>query len=87
MELGKRAKVRNFVAMLLQDRDDVEPFLDEESLFVSARLDSLSTIELVEFLEREFGVDFGKIDFEIERVDSIDAIVALVQELCSLQTS
>jgi acyl carrier protein len=87
MELDERGKVRGFMTMLLLDREDREPFSDEESLFVSARLDSLSTVELVEFLEREFGVDFGKIDFDLERLDSVDAICALIQELGSLPAS
>lgn len=87
MERSERAKVRDFVIMLLSHREDAAPLSDDESLFVSARLDSLSTVELVEFLEQEFGVDFGTIDFEIERVDSIDAIVILIHELRSLLAS
>lgn len=87
MERSERAKVRDFVMMLLSHREDTAPLSDDESLFVSARLDSLSTVELVEFLEQEFGVDFGMIDFEIERVDSIDAIAILIHELRSLPAS
>jgi acyl carrier protein len=83
MDLSERAKIREFLVARLRERDDNAPLADNESLFVSARLDSLSTVELVEFLEQEFGVDFGKIDFDIERVDCIDAIDGLVQELRS----
>lgn len=87
MERNERAKIRDFVTMLLSHREDTAPLSDDESLFVSARLDSLSTVELVEFLEQEFGVDFGTIDFEIERVDSIEAIATLVHELRSVAAS
>jgi acyl carrier protein len=87
MERSERAKIRDFVSTLLSDREDRAPLSDDESLFVSARLDSLSTVELVEFLEQEFGSDFGTIDFEIERVDSIDAIATLVHELRSMAAS
>ena len=50
---------------------------------MSGWLDSVSTVELVEFLEQRFGVDFTRIDFDIALIDSIDAIAGLVQELRS----
>jgi len=81
MEPEQRARLREFLANLLGDREDIRSLADNESLFISARLDSLSAVELVEFLEQEFGVDFAKIDFELARIDSIDAIGDLVREL------
>lgn len=81
MESTERAKVFNFIINLLRDREDMEPLSNNESLFVSARLDSLSAVKLVEFLELEFGVDFAKIDFDIARLDSVSAIDDLVEEL------
>ena len=65
MQPNERAMLFDFVVALLRARDDSAPLADNESLFVSGRLDSFSTVELVEFLEQEFGVDFVKIDFEI----------------------
>jgi acyl carrier protein len=79
MEPSERAKLLTFIIKLLRDREDVGPLADNDSLFVSARLDSLSAVELVEFLEREFGVDFAKIDFDIALIDSVDAIGDLMQ--------
>jgi acyl carrier protein len=81
MEPGERANLCNFIVNLLRDREDIGPLAENESLFVSARLDSLSAVQLVEFLELEFGVDFAKIDFDIARVDSVSAIGDLVDEL------
>jgi acyl carrier protein len=81
MKPAERAKLLDFIVDLLRNREDMGPLADNESLFVSARLDSLSAVELVEFLEREFGVDFAKIDFDIARVDSVDAIGDLVNEV------
>ena len=45
---------------------------------MSGRLDSLSQVELVVFLEREFGLDFTDTDFE--QIDSVDAIEGLISE-------
>jgi acyl carrier protein len=87
MELQEKVKVREFLAGLLHERDDTAPLGDSDSLFVSARLDSLSTVELIAFLEQQFGVDFGKIDFEIERVDSVDAIFEVLKELRPVPTT
>jgi acyl carrier protein len=81
MNPDERAKLREFLVKLLRDRDDTAPLADNDSLFVSGWLDSVSTVELVEFLERKFGVDFTRIDFDIALIDSIDAIAALVQQL------
>jgi acyl carrier protein len=81
MQPYERVILFDFVVALLCARDDSAPLADNESLFVSGRLDSLSAVELVEFLEQELGVDFAKIDFEIALIDSIDAVADLVQEL------
>src|SRR5262245_32343011 len=48
MEPSQRGKLLTFIANLLRDREDAGPLADNESLFVSARLDSLSAVELVE---------------------------------------
>jgi acyl carrier protein len=78
MDMNDRAKVRDFIYGLLHERDDTEVVTDSESLFASGRLDSLSAVEVVEFLEKTFGIDFSETDFGIERIDSIDAIAALI---------
>lgn len=57
------------------DRGDID---DGESLFLSGRLDSLAMTNLVVFLENAFGVDFGKVDFDVELLDSVNAIEELV---------
>jgi acyl carrier protein len=78
MDVKARAKVTDFLRDLLLKKDDTESLADSESLFMSGRLDSLSQVELVVFLEQEFGLDFVDIDFD--RIDSIDAIGALIGE-------
>jgi acyl carrier protein len=83
MDPDERDNLREFLVALLRDREDTTPLADSESLFMSGWLDSVSTVELVEFLEQRFGVDFTRIDFDIALIDSIDAIAGLVQELRS----
>jgi acyl carrier protein len=80
MNPNERDKLREFLVTLLHDREDTTPLADNESLFISGWLDSVATVELVEFLEQRFGIDFTRIDFEIALIDSVDAIAGLVRE-------
>jgi acyl carrier protein len=77
MGLIIKAAVRQFVGELLRLREDRSTVADSEALFSSGRLDSLAAVEIVTFLEQQFAIDFSEIDFEIDLLDSIDAIVAL----------
>ena len=37
-------------------------------------------MKLLEFLESAFGVDFAEIEFDPQRFDTVDEIVALIEE-------
>ncbi len=80
MELNERTKVRAFIAELLVDRDDHAPFGDAESLIKAGRLDSLAVANIVTFLETAFAVDFTRVEFDPERLDSIAEIEAVIEE-------
>ena len=74
------AKVRDFMQQILRERSDGTPLGDDDLLFTNGRLDSLAAVNLVIFLEQEFGVDFADIGLDLERIDSIAMIAELVQE-------
>ena len=80
MSASDRTQIRAFVAELLRDHDDRRDFSDEESLVKSGRLDSLSVVKLVSFLETTFGVDFTRVEFEPDRFDSVAEIEGVVLE-------
>jgi acyl carrier protein len=73
-----KQKIRGFIAGLLEGHAGNTDFSDSESLFQSGRLDSMSAVELVTFLEMEFGVDFANVDFDIAMFDSVDLIEGFV---------
>lgn len=79
MNVNERLALRAFVENLLREHDDELPVEASDSLFASGRLDSLGAVELVEFLEQTFGVDFSKLEFSIDRVDSLRAVEAFVR--------
>jgi acyl carrier protein len=80
MDLDDRTKVRAFLRRLLAEHDDQAPFGDVESLIKAGRLDSLAVAKIVMFLEEAFGVDFAKVEFDPERLDTVAEIEALIDE-------
>jgi acyl carrier protein len=77
--MDERTEIRQFIEELLRKKSDNAPFSDSESLTLSGRLESIETVEIVMFLESHFGVDFSKIGFDQDQMDSIDLICELVQ--------
>ncbi|MFZ0303461.1 MAG: hypothetical protein WAL75_12275 [Terracidiphilus sp.] len=79
-----RADIREFVQNLLTASGDDGPLADGESLLFSGRLQSIDAVEIVVFLEENFGIDFAEAGFDKERIDSIDAICALTEGAAKL---
>ncbi len=78
--MERKAEIREFVRELLARKGDAEPFADDESLILSGRLQSVEAVEVAVFLEEKFGVDFAKLGFDEEMIDTVDAISTLVQD-------
>ncbi len=77
--MNVRESVRAHLRQALQDAGDSRPLRDDDALFSSGRLDSLALTQLVLFLEAQFQLDFGALDFSAELLDSVEVIEALVQ--------
>lgn len=73
-----RQQLRNYLATRLAEKGDPQPFEDNELLLTGGRLDSLEAVQLVVFLEDQFGIDFSRIDFDKSLLDSVDALHALI---------
>jgi acyl carrier protein len=78
-----KAEIHEFVQELLSASGDDEPLEDSDSLLLSGRLQSIDAVEIVVFLEENFGIDFGEIGFDKDQMDSIDAIYALTQTVAN----
>lgn len=70
--------IRDFLENLFQQKNDTRPFADDTSLILGGRLDSIDTVELLLFLETTFGVRFANSGFAREQLDTLNAIVAVV---------
>lgn len=75
-----KAEIREFVRALLSNSGDDGPLSDQDSLLVSGRLQSIDAVEIVVFLEENFGIDFAEIGFDRGDIDSVDAIFALTHQ-------
>ena len=63
---------------LLQGDDDV-PILRDENLLERVTIDSVGVVQLVSFLEKEFGVTIRAGDVTIRNFQSVDAMLALIE--------
>jgi acyl carrier protein len=73
-----KQQLRDFIDSALASHADRGGYADDEPLFSSGRLDSFTMMNLVMYLEQTFGIDFSSIEFDVDLVDSIAAIEALV---------
>lgn len=71
--------VRHYLLEALRQHGDTQDMTDNDSLFLSGRLDSFSMMNLILFLESRFQLSFSDLEFTVEKVDSLNAIAALVQ--------
>lgn len=74
MDNIRKQKIRVFFLEILNQQSDDQPLADNDSLFVSGRLDSFSMMMFVMHLEKEFGIDFSSIDFDVNLIDSLNEI-------------
>jgi acyl carrier protein len=68
-------KVRAFVARFFRGHE----LQDGEDMFATGYVNSMFAMQLVQFVEGDFGVAVESDDLELDNFRSIDAITALVQ--------
>lgn len=78
MSPSAKQQLRDFIDKALASQGDRGSYADDEPLFSSGRLDSFTMMNLVMHLEQAFGIDFASTGFDVDLVDSIDAMEALV---------
>jgi acyl carrier protein len=78
--MDNKIAIREFLKSLLIRKGDNLPFGDESPLLTSGRLQSVDAVEIAVYLEEQFGVDFAEIGFDLERIEGVDAIAALIEE-------
>ncbi len=79
MDGNAQQKLREFLKEALENHGDHKAFSDDESLFLSGRLDSFTMMNLIMYLEEAFSLDFSDFEFDVSLVDSLNGIQALVE--------
>ena len=69
-----RSKVRAFLEKFIRDQD----FEDGDNVFALGLVNSLMAMQLVLFLEKEFGVKFTNQDLNRKNFRSVDSMVELL---------
>jgi acyl carrier protein len=78
MEENLKEDLRKFILLMLKDHKDDDSFSDDESIFMSGRLDSFSMVNVVMHLEKIYGIDFMKVDFDVSLLDSVNHIESFI---------
>ena len=77
--MNHREEIRKYLQELLALKGDRQPFADDASLLLSGRLASVDAVDIVIFLEEQFGIDFAEVGFDQSLIDSVDTIDSLIQ--------
>jgi acyl carrier protein len=84
MDNIRKQKIREYFYETLKQQSDGQSLADNESLFVSGRLDSFSMMMFVMFLEKDFEIDFAALDFDVNLIDSINEIELFIDSQVSV---
>ncbi len=76
-EAAARAKLREYITRELI-RDERYPLADDEGIITNGLMDSFSLAELAVYIEQEFNVYIPDPDLTVEKMDTLDQIVARV---------
>lgn len=76
---GTKAKIRAFLSRQFRT-DDLQ---DDEDIFASGFVDSLFAMQLVLFVESEFGITVEDEDLKMENFRAINALAELIERKCA----
>ena len=79
--LGARAAILAFLETIRRPEQPLNGIGDDDHLVQSGLIDSLAMLEIVAFLEHEFGLNFRDGGVDPERFASINRILELIAEL------
>ena len=72
---SKQDKIKTFLSKYFKNRD----LRDDEDIFALGFVNSLLAIQLVMFVEKEFGVAVEDEDLDLDNFRSVDAIAQLIE--------
>lgn len=83
----KQSQIRRFILSNFLFTNDESKLKNDDSLLEQGIMDSTGVLELVAFLEAEFGVKVADDELLPENLDSVDQISAFVERKASVPTA
>lgn len=74
--MDMKEKVRGFLGRYIGDKE----FTDTDNIFEGGLVNSLFTMQLVMYIEKEFGITLENEDLELEKFKDVSSIVTLIEE-------
>jgi len=74
-----KASVKEYILTKFLPGENPDLLEDSTPLITGGVLDSISTVELVSFLEEKYGVEFEAHEMSADHLDTLDVIAATVQ--------
>ena len=71
----KKARIRSFFSHFF----NTESLRDDDDIFQRGLVNSLFAIQLVSFIEKEFGIVVEDDDLDIENFNSVDALIRFAE--------
>ena len=76
---SNRARLLAFLESIRRPDASLDHIGDSDGLVQSGLIDSLAMLEIITFLESEFGIDFRDRGFEPGKLRSIESILDLIE--------
>ena len=74
-----KSTVKNYILNKFLPGENPDMLENDTPLITGGVLDSISTVELVSFLEEQFGVEFAAHEMNADHLDSLNIIAQTVQ--------
>ncbi len=74
-----KANVKQYILDKFLPGEDPALLENTTPLITGGVLDSISTVELISFLEEQYGIEFGAHEMSADYLDTLDQIAATVQ--------
>lgn len=78
-ETQTKRTIKQFILEEFLPGEDPDELTEETTLFSSGLLDSIASLKLVSFLEKEFGISVEAHEIVAENLDTLDAIEKFVE--------
>ncbi|MBF0461128.1 MAG: acyl carrier protein [Magnetococcales bacterium] len=79
MDTQNRDKVIRFLKTITRPDLPIDRISDDDGLIKSGLIDSLAMLEIIDFLESEFGIDFSETGIDPVELESIHKILDLIE--------